>query len=101
MGSEHEAPLCMLRSGSHLRTCCHQQASPLRAVYFSTPRLLDYRDRHPADDCVGRVVDIADVVAHDLPHEVAGGGGIEPIVGFQPTEHLGGGMLQRLIERPG
>ena len=75
------------------------QASPLDADSFSTPRLLDYRDWHPADDRVGRVEDITDVITDRLPHEVAGGNSVDPVVSFQPSQHLGRGMLQRLIER--
>jgi hypothetical protein len=29
---------------------------------------------------------------------VAGGDGVEPVVGFQPIEHLGGSVLKCLIE---
>ena len=63
---------------------------------FWQPFLVD-----AADHGVGRVVDIAQFVAHDLSHQVAGGSGRKAVVGAEPVEHVGGGVLQRLVERTG
>src|SRR6185312_9203891 len=52
-----------------------------------------------AGDGVGRIEDIADVVANDLAEQVARGDLVEPIVGNQPVQHFRCRVLKSLIER--
>ncbi len=54
----------------------------------------------PAGDSKRGVEDVADIVADDLPHQMAGSAGVQPVILGEPAQHLGGGVLQRLIERP-
>src|SRR5688572_16547495 len=67
------------------------------AVWLGFP--LDHLQRHAANNRVSRVVDVANVVADSLPHQVGGGGQVIAVVRLQPGQHLGGGVLQRLVER--
>ena len=55
----------------------------------------------PAHHRIGGIEDVADVVAHDLAEEMARRHRRQAVVGGQPVQHLGRGMLQRLIERAG
>lgn len=55
----------------------------------------------PAGHRVGRVVDIAYVVAHGLAQKVAGGHQVQPEILGQPARHLGCRVLQRLVQRTG
>ena len=54
-----------------------------------------------AGDREGGVEDVADIVADDLPHQMAGGARVQPVILAEPAQHLGGRVLQRLVERAG
>jgi hypothetical protein len=55
--------------------------------------------RHPAGYRIGRIEYVRHIVTYDLPEQMASADRIEAVIRPEPSEHLGRGVLQRLIER--
>ena len=73
-----------------------EQALPISSgnvLVFRQPQFVQPGFRNAAGDRVGRVIDVADVVAHGLAHQVAGAEDVEPVVFDQPAHHFAAGML--------
>ncbi len=62
------------------------------AIYLRQPAF-----RNAAGDREGRVEDITNIVAHDLPQQMAGGPRLQPVILTQAAHHFGRCMLQSLI----